>query len=154
MSQESLGVEPRLHYSADLSERVSSLEAIVSGLHSELSDIKAAMTDGFTEMRQAQHAASKTNWGVIFTGIGLLVVIWAAAIRPIVSDVDRVEKNLSSATSVLMTHNAILSDRGAILARQGEQLEALRRDLERITTFGSPITDRRLSVLEMKAGVK
>lgn len=136
-----------------LGERVSSLETSVAGLHSELSDVRRTLNDGFRDLHNSMASGNKTNWGVVLTSILVVMALYAAAIRPIIGDVGRLEDNgLTLATAVLDQNKFVQENRNSIMVLNA-QVEALRQSFEDVKTQGAPAIDRRLSILEYKLGV-
>ena len=115
--------------------RVSSLETSVENLRTDIQDLKKTV-----------QASLKTNWGVLISGVGLVAVLWAAAIRPVSTDVARLD-------GVLTVQTAAVNVLTARLAAQQAEIAAVTTTLETVRTEGSPITRERLSRLEYKAGI-
>jgi hypothetical protein len=61
-----------------INERVSGLEASVQSLHSDLRDLKEVVGVGFRDLQTSAMVSSKTNWGVIITGVALLGAVYGA----------------------------------------------------------------------------
>jgi len=137
-----------------LAERVSSLETSVKGLFAQLEDVKRTMADGFADIQSTLRASGRTNWSVIFAGVGLVVAVYAAAVRPIMADVSRIELDSKTLALAVVEQNKRLQAIEVQVMVNTAALKVITADLERIRNEGSPITDRRLSILEMRAGIR
>lgn len=127
----------------ELGERVSSLETAVSTLHADIADVKGTMSAGFRELNKTLSDANKTNWSVILSGVMVALALYAAAIRPLSQDVGRLEE-------IVTRQGQLLTEVRVAQATSTGKIESLGIDLKTVIDRGSPITDRRLSVLEQR----
>src|ERR1017187_2173934 len=124
----------------------------------------------------------ETNWLTVMTGIGLTIAIWAAAIHPLEKETERQRSDAAEIAKAVLKQNELFSElrhdvtkhdalqiaMKADIARMGSNGTAgtsLRRgeigakvmdalaEVNNIRSFGSPVTDRRLAILEFKGGI-
>lgn len=140
-------------------ERIGRLETSVEGLHQEFSEVKLSLK----AIQDAVGKSKETDWGVVFSGIGLIVVLYAAAIRPMQNDLDRVSatialhesKELVNAKDLrddLALKDTLLATQRADFVRQEELVRSLKEKLDHVEERGSPIADKRLTLLELQLG--
>lgn len=91
-------------------ERLTKLESSSDSFQADLRDIKITLI----KIQDSISVSTRTNWGVIFSGIAVLVGIYAAAVRPIALDVERQQKEADKlAIAVLVQNekiNSIIND--------------------------------------------
>ena len=163
---------PRVIKPDTLHERVSGLEASLAGLQHEMVALQESVTDGFRDLKKSADDSSRTNWTVVLGGIVVLMAVYAAAVQPIVKDLTRQESQAGVLADAVLKQNQALNDQrveGAIARATVEslvtsvqnfrdtgspalvpQIAAIKEKLATIEAQGSPITDRRLSVLEYR----
>lgn len=133
--------------------RVSSLETSVDGLHSELGEVKQSMNAGFRDIQIALEANNRTNWPVLISGAVLVMAIYAAAIRPVQNDVDRLEKGSGTLATAVVQQNLMINEIRSQLLLNAEHVKLQNDAINQLQTYGSPINDKRLSLLEFKLGM-
>ena len=127
-------------------ERIGRLETAVDGLHAEFTDIR------FT-LRTIQDSVSRsreTNWGVVLAGLAVAGSLYAAAIRPLEQEVIR---QRGEATDI--AHAVVRQDEraSAVVAKlDGVVADSvwLKAQLADVRDHGSPIMDKRLTLLEYR----
>lgn len=134
----------------DINERVGKLETSVGNLHSEVADLKTSMSQGFREISATLSQNSKTNWGVVFAGLAIGGSLYAAAIRPLQSDISRVADDVHSVGNAEKETQAVIGSLKIRLAEIDTELDMAKADVKRINDYGSPVTITRLSLLEMR----
>lgn len=120
--------------------RFATLAERVEGITVNLAALETNVEVGFEKLQTAIAGLSKTNWNLVISAVLLTMAVWAAAIRPVVNDVTEMK------TARASDHDAIV-----ILSTKLADTKAA---LDVVIERGSPITDRRLSILEMKMGTK
>lgn len=129
-------------------ERISRLETAMDGIHVELGDIKGALraiTDLVSRGRE-------TNWSVVFGGIAIVIALYGSAIRPLEMEAKRqqdYQAKLAEAVIVANDKRSLLENE---MVRIKGDLAAAQSSIKSIAEFGSPITDRRLTLLEFQLG--
>jgi len=129
-----------------VTERVSRLETSVASIHDEVRRVEQTMNVGFRDIQQTLTQSGRTNWNAIFTGVALVIAIWAAAIRPVQSDVTRLEGAVTGLATTANANYLQIAVNTAELARLGLEMPKLRLGPD-------PASDVRLSVLETKLGI-
>lgn len=129
-------------------ERLGRLETSVEGLSASIHDLQAAIEGLRTRVTQGR----ETNWGLVVTVLALTISLYMATIRPLDANVDRLDRRQTEISEALVTHDRSGDALRQTVIRDQILLEGLRIDLDRIRDFGSPITDRRLSLLELQIG--
>lgn len=127
-------------------ERIGRLETSVESLHAEFNDIRVTLRT----IQESISRSKETNWSVIFAGIAIIGSLWLAAIRPITQDIERqnaIAKDI--ATAVLVKEEKITTQR-IDFEKLAKDLDSVRVQLNDTRTSGSPITDKRLSLLEFR----
>jgi outer membrane murein-binding lipoprotein Lpp len=66
-------------------ERIGKLETAVTGINNQLDDITSLLRTMGNEISKSR----RTDWSVVFAGALVVGGLWAAAIHPISSDVER-----------------------------------------------------------------
>lgn len=132
--------------------RVSSLETSVANLHVEIGDIRRVLGEGFAEIRNAQNSHSRTNWPLVISGCMAIASLYAAAVAPIKGDVSRLEAATERLAGVDAVQSKIIADQQVLLGINGARLSTTENTVLRIDTLGSPITDKRLAVIEYVLG--
>jgi hypothetical protein len=133
------------------SERIASLESSMRGIHSDVSDIKITLSAIQTTLGDAK----KTDWTMIFTGIGVLIVVigglWASGIEPLNKDISRSELDSKDKAEAILKQNDKtddLRDRIINLETIEKVNNAAIMDMQQ---HGSSSADKRLTLLEFLA---
>ena len=95
-------------------ERIGKLETAVAGIDHKLDDMTIVMRAVQNEFSKSR----KTDWSVVWAGALVAGALWAAAIRPVQSDVERTSAaadNLAKAVVVQNDKQSDLSVKTAIL---------------------------------------
>ena len=137
-----------------LSERVSALEVGVENTRKDVASLKVTVEDGLDKVQQALLATRTTNWSVVMAGIAVVLALYAAAIRPVESDIARQEIEAKTVAAAVLEQNRLLSKHEVDIARANERIAALRVDMATIVAEGTPVLDRRLSILEYRLGIQ
>lgn len=127
----------------DIAERVTGLEVSVDGLHSDLIDFKKSLSDTLHELQQQVASAQKTNWSVILTGIMVVIALYAAAVRPVESNVARLDDRAKTLADAVLDQNKILSQLQISVAVQEQRVGLL-----------APSITQRLAILEYRVGLE
>ena len=129
---------------SDHNERLSRLETTMEGVHAELSDIRS----GIKSIQESQSRSKETNWSVIFSGLAIVGALYAASIRPLEKDIMRQEKGSTElALAVIVKEEKIQSLRTEI-AELKLQSETIKDEFKQFKVFGTPVLDKRISLLE------
>ena len=136
--------------------RVSVLETSVEQLHGQVAAMSRQMNEGFDKLYSSISAAGRTNWGLILSAAALLFtlggVMYSGAIRPLEKDIERqtrVAETLASAVLVKEEKIGTMRERLGELAKDTQnQLDGLRERQAELRTNGSPVLERRISLLE------
>jgi hypothetical protein len=126
--------------------RVSVLEKSVVDLHEDFSDVKKALAD----IQEVMRTGGRTNWTVIFAGIALLLAVWAAAIRPLAQDIDRIDEGTKSTLLITKDLTSQVNTQQVQIQINSSSFINIQKQLDDIHAHGSPITDRRLALIEQK----
>lgn len=132
-----------LHDGTEVFERLGRLETSVESLASSVK----ALADSYASSRQ-------TNWGVVASFAVVVLALYAAAISPIHADVERAAAGAERLASAVLLQNDNIQKLQIEQALQHGDAERLRADFNAVRDQGSPITDKRLAILEYKAGIK
>jgi archaellum component FlaC len=130
----------------DNNERIGRLETSVEGLQKQFDSFGKSLAN-------IEHSISRgkeTNWSVIFAGIAIVGSLWLAAIRPITQDIERgngAAKDI--ATAVLVKEEKITQQR-IDFEKLSKDVSQLRELLTDTRLAGSPITDKRLTLIEFR----
>ena len=119
-------------------ERISRLETSVEGLHDEFRDLRMTLKsiqDSVTRSRE-------TNWPLVFSGLMLIGSLYAAAIRPLEGKLAETDARFDS---FAQAGSPALERRILVLETE---LRIRADELSYIREHGSPITDKRLALLE------
>lgn len=132
------------------SERIGRIETALGNVLEDFKEIRSSLN----LIQAAQQESGKTNWSVVIAGfslvVGLVGGLWAAAIRPLDSETRRLELNYLSVDQILRDRGIIISQQRSDFGRLEEKLGSLHTEFELVREKGSPITDKRLSLLEYK----
>jgi len=127
-------------------ERIARLETSVESIHAEFGEVRSALSG-----IQATLAKNReTNWSVIFSGIAIVGAIYAAAIRPIERDLMRQDQAADTISKAVVTRDAVINEIKQTQVIYTNRLGILEDTLRQIRAEGSPITDKRLTILELK----
>ena len=122
-----------------LSERVARLETGMTTILHEIQALQGAFAN-----------STRTNWGVIFAAVGLVMAVWAAAIHPLNEDMARNENNANKLAEAVLKQNEAIGSLTTGREINIDRIAKINADMERIRNEGSPITDRRLAVTEYR----
>lgn len=134
----------------DPSERIGRLETAQEGFHEELADIRATLKT----IQESLSSRSRTDWSVIFSGLMVVGALYAAAIHPLHDEIQRHNKVEEKLAEQNVQQNDRLSTIRETQMRIEVDLQNAKEKLRDIVEHGSPITDRRLSLLEAIAHTK
>lgn len=134
----------------DLPERVGSLETSVRSLHEDFSDLKRSVASGFSDIQATISRSRETNWPVILSGLMLVGALYASAVRPIQNDVIRQEKNAETLALAVVLKEEKISLLRSDLVKFSSEIQVLQTELKSVRDFGSPVIDKRLTVLEFR----
>lgn len=88
------------------------------------------------------------SWaGVVISVIGM---VGTAVLRPMIADLARLETRMVAAETLLTSRGLIIADTQRENALVRAEVETLSGKLHDITEHGSPITDRRLTLIEYR----
>lgn len=135
-------------------ERVTGLEVSVTALRSDLADLKASITSELHELQQALSSDSRTNWGVIMAGLLVAGSLYAAAIRPVETNVTRLEATAKTLADAVLEQNKAISESRLNIAIASQEIVTIRSELQDIKDYGSPPHERRISLIEAKLGMQ
>jgi preprotein translocase subunit SecF len=134
----STDVSESIHKSDHLDARVSSLETSVSAIHADVTEIKRLLS-----------ANSRTNWGVIMSGLLLVGSLWAAAIRPLQNDLERNERSAATVAQAVIIQDSKIGMQAVDLAKIQLNLDRQVEKFEEVRLNGSPATRERLLRIEV-----
>ena len=126
------------HKSDHLDARVSSLETSVAAIHADVTEIKRLLSQN-----------SRTNWGVIMSGLLLVGSLWAAAIRPLQNDLERNERSASTVAQAVILQDSKIGIQAVELAKIQLNLDRQVEKFEEVRVNGSAATRERLIRVEM-----
>lgn len=86
-------------------ERVSAMEVTVAQMHADIVDLKLALDRGLRDLQQTINGSARTNWGVVLAGIMVALALYAAAIRPVESDVARLAVSAKVLADAVLEQN-------------------------------------------------
>lgn len=127
-----------------LSERVSSLETLVSSLHSDVTEFKGLLN----KISDSVSNKSQTNWGLVFAGLAVLGSLWAAAIHPLTADIDRIRTDAADLARAVIVQNDKIAITDTRTVKLDSQLVSVVSAAQHIEDYGSPVHERRVSLLE------
>lgn len=128
----------------DTNERLSRLETTVEALHDDFADVRGVLKD----IQGSLARGRETNWSVIFAGLAVVGSLYAAAIRPLSQEIERSQHTAETLSQAVVLQNGKIESNTMETAKLGVMLDAMTTTISRIERDGSPITDRRLSVIE------
>lgn len=116
----------------DLPQRLSSVEAHVGTLYDELHQTRAQMTEGFNSLnaslqsvRESILARSKTDWGPIFAGASVFVVMSLAVFGFVYGDIGANRRDIADLQAMTLSSRdqvMILRDDYRQLTKQAFEL--------------------------------
>lgn len=130
----------------DLPSRVSRLETVVGTIHEDLSDLKKEIKN----LSDSLSKGSQTNWTLVFAGIALMGGLYAAAIRPLTSEIERQDRDSNKLAEAVLLQNNKVGDLQLEMIKGTVEREALMEKVQTISDYGSPIADKRLTILEYR----
>lgn len=130
----------------DNGERIGRLETSVESLHGEFSDLKETLG----EIQKSINRAQRTDWQTIFAGLIVVGALYASAIRPIETNVQRTDNAATKLAEAVITANEKVSRIDVGQQINQAELDRAIHDIKEIRDNGSPITDKRLTILESK----
>lgn len=131
------------------SERLGRLETTVEALHGELSEIRSSLRD----IGNAVGKSKETNWSIVFSGAMLVGGIYAAAIAPLNADMQRQERSAGALAEAVVTRAQETVGLQAAAVELRVKVDSMSSRLKQLEDNGSPITDRRISIIETRLGL-
>jgi hypothetical protein len=131
-------------------ERVSALETGVLNLRADMLKVEAAVKEGFREIATAVGANSRTNWSTILAALLVLLALYGATVRPITADVARQEASAAVQATAVLEQNKQIVGLQVQLAAYVRDLQRLEKDVGDLEKNGSPVMDKRLSLIEAR----
>ena len=128
-----------------LNERIGRLEVSVESLHGEFVDIRSSLG----QIRDVLSRSKETNWSVVFAGVAVAGSLYAAAIRPLSHDIERQERQAVELAKAVSLQNEMQFANKNEMSRRSSEFESLKNEFDYVKEHGSPITDKRLTILEM-----
>lgn len=125
-------------------EHLEHTDRAVAQLHAELREIRTMLADLSDRITEG----AKPNYALLLGGVGVLLSLYAAAIRPVTQQVDRLELDRQAAASALLHQAAVTTATEANVIRSTAKIEAIERTLEDVAVSGSPSLRARMAVLE------
>jgi predicted nucleic acid-binding Zn-ribbon protein len=118
-------------------ERLGRLETSVETLHESIDGLQRAIAS----LEAKIGLSGQTNWGVVVSLGMVLVSLWAATINPLKQELDRREP-------IFVEHDSRLKVIETLISRNTLRIDLLDQQLTDIRDHGSPITDKRLTLIE------
>ena len=134
------------NYSADNNERIGRLETSVESFHEEIGEVRGTLKDIVRMLNRSK----ETNWGVILAGVAIAGSIYAAAIRPLEKEIERQERGALEIARAVVVAGEKTSQADNQIVRLNADLTVAKERLERIYNFGSPVADKRMTLLEWR----
>ena len=131
----------------------------IGRLETSQEQFQKVVEDQFIEIRRTLNAiqnslsrSKETNWFLVIAIMGMAVTLigalWASAIRPINQDIERSQRDAATLAAAVVTKGELIADHSATLVKLASQLEVLQSQFQDVYAKGSPITDKRLTLLE------
>jgi len=129
-------------------ERIGKLETWADNFQREFVSFRSEQRSSFDELQRSVNKGRETNWSLVIAGAVAVGSLWAAAIRPLNEDLKRQESRaVELAVMVARANDMQFANRNE-MAKLSTELAVLQREFTDVREKGSPITDRRLTLLE------
>ena len=129
-------------------ERLRSLETWSENFQSEFSGFRSEVRSTLGDIQKSIGAGRETNWGLIISGCIAIGSLWAAAIKPLNDDLKRQEASAKALAEMVNKSNEMQFANKNEMARLSTEVAVLQREFVDVREHGSPITDKRLSLME------
>jgi preprotein translocase subunit SecF len=130
------------------SERLGRLETWSLGLDKEFVSFRTEVRASLAEISDKLGKSRETNWSVVFSGMAIVIAIYASAIRPLNKDMDRQEHSSETLALAVLQKEAKINEQGMKLEHFSELASLNRERLNTIEKAGTPESNLRLTVLE------
>ena len=133
---------------------VEALTENVRHLAESIAEVGRNMQAGFDALREQMANRSRPQWNMYASWAGVVIsvvgMVGTAVLRPMISDLARLESRMISAETLLTNRGLTIADVQREVALSQAGLKTLSERVELIGTHGSPITDKRLALLEYR----
>lgn len=130
----------------DNNERIGRLETAVEGIQSEFGEIRQTLSD----IQRTLGKSKETNWSVVFAGLAIVGSLYGTAIRPLENRIDEEHTHAKDISDALLKQSEKFSGiESSIVQLQSASADSAQH-IKEIYERGSPITDKRLSLLEWR----
>jgi hypothetical protein len=133
------GTEQHGERIANLESNQKSMQAWMTSIDSKLENLAKDLSVG-----------RRTDWSVIVAGLMLIGAVWAAAINPIVHDLDRSDKNAEKMAVAVLEQNKVAATHERVLSGLVDFRHSTEGEMDRLKTIGSEGADKRLTLLEFR----
>lgn len=125
-------------------ERIAFLESNQKSMQAWMTSIDSKLEN----LAKDLSAGRRTDWGVIFSGLMLIGVVWAAAINPISHDLERSDKAAEKLALAVLEQNKVAANQQQVLSSLVDFRHSTEEEIDSLKTIGSEGADKRLPLLE------
>jgi len=129
-------------------ERLKSLETWSANFQSEFIGFRSEIRSTLGDIQKTVSQSRETNWSLIIAGCIAIGSLWAAAIKPLNDDLKRQEVSAKSLADMVSKANEMQFANKNEMSRLASEVGSLQRDFTEVRLNGSPVTDKRLTLLE------
>jgi len=133
---------------ANESERIGKLETAVEGIRADFDSLDRKVE----KVLDAVNRSQRTDWQTIFAGLIVIGALWASAIRPINADVEKQAVAAAKLAEAVLVQNKSIGELQVDLRGQSRDMASMEKDIDLIRQYGTPVTDKRITVLEYRMG--
>jgi hypothetical protein len=135
-------------------ERLGNLETAFALSQKAVSDELHEIRITLRAIEGRQSKSGETNWFLVIAIMGMAVTLvgalWASAIRPINQDIERAQRDASTLATAVVTKGELIARQESDLVRLKSQVDVLSGQFRDVYDHGSPITDKRLALIEYR----
>lgn len=138
----------------DNGERIGKLEASFDSFketyHSDITEVRGALK----AIQSTLGASGKINYGLLLSAIVVLLALYGAAIRPLETSSEQLRIFAKEQATAVLVQNITLQQLALSQTKTDERLISLQSAFDIIRREGTPIVDKRLSLIEFQLKLK